>query len=147
MDVEPLSTRWISDFSEMFGMSDRYCVLKYNRQEFILFNVDTDFVLLLVISIMLLSSFICCCGKYFSSRCIATLYLQRRRTRFRTHIILTYYKLYEGNSKIRNDIPATCWDQYSKIFTIFEVSFLHNKFRRILIFRLSASTSLSAKGL
>ena len=56
-------------------------------------------------------------------------------------MLLAYCKSYEGHSKIGNDFPASYWNQDSKIFTIFEVSFLHNKFRRHLIFRMSASTS------
>ena len=52
-------------------------------------------------------------------------------------MLLAYCKSYEGHSKIGNDFPASYWNQDSKIFTIFEVSFLHNKFRRHLIFRMS----------
>ena len=56
-------------------------------------------------------------------------------------MILTYCKSYEGYSKIGNDVPVIYWNQGSKIFTIFEVSFFQNKFRRNLSFRTSASTS------
>ena len=141
MNREPPSTPWVSAFPEISILSDRYCALRYNRQTFIMLKVDTDFVLLLTISLMLLSFFLCGCGKYCSSRLIATLYLWRRRIRSRTQMILTYCKSYEGHSKIRNDVPVTCWNQDSKSFTIFEVYFLHNKFRSPLIFIMSASTS------
>ena len=65
MNKDPLSTPWVSAFSDICFMSDRYCALRYNRQAFIMLKIDTDFVLLLAISLMLLSFFLCGFGKYF----------------------------------------------------------------------------------